>query len=56
MEMPDELRKEFTTLPQHFFGSVEIAIQDGQPVVIKTTATKKIQRERDNRHDNQSYR
>lgn len=56
MEMPEELRQQIAALPRDFFGSVEISIQNGEPVVIKLIATKKIYRERNNRDDNNPSR
>jgi hypothetical protein len=49
MTVPHELKQELERLPDHFYGSVEVTFQDGAPVIVKTTATRNIQRERDNR-------
>lgn len=54
MQVPEELRKELSTLPENFYGSVELSFQDGLPVLVKTIATKKIYQERDYRHGNKS--
>jgi hypothetical protein len=50
MTIPGELLKEFETLPPRFYGTVEVAFQDGVPVIIKTLKTQKIFQERDNRN------
>jgi hypothetical protein len=52
MEIPKAVHEEFLSLPPHYYGSIEITLQDGLPVLIKTTATKKIHTERNNRYGN----
>lgn len=56
MEIPLEVTKEFRSLPPHFYGSIEIHLQDGEPILVKTTTTKKIQTERNNRYENKPLR
>jgi len=54
MQIPSELKSELDALPPDFYGSVELTFQDGLPILIKIVATRKIYRERDNRHGHQS--
>lgn len=50
MEITPELQHELAALPPGFWGTVELVIQNGELVVLKTLTTKKMNKERESRH------
>jgi hypothetical protein len=54
-QVDDAITKELLSLPERFFGSVEIVFQDGFPVLIKTIETKKLSPGRNNRGTTRVY-
>jgi hypothetical protein len=50
MEVPADLRAQLLSLPERFWGSVEIQFRDGQPTIVKTITTKQISTERTGRN------
>lgn len=50
MEATPELKAALAALPPRFWGSIELLIQNGEIIILKTTSTQKL-KDRDTRHD-----